>query len=44
MPESYPEYPRHDQLQAYFENYSKHFGFYNEIKFNHVVDNITHPK
>ncbi|NOZ97674.1 MAG: NAD(P)-binding domain-containing protein [Gammaproteobacteria bacterium] len=41
MPESYPEYPRHDQLQAYFENYSKHFGFYNEIKFNHVVDNIT---
>ena len=41
MPESYPEYPRHDQLQAYFENYSKHFGFYNEIKFNHIVDNIT---
>lgn len=41
MPAHYPDYPRHDQLQEYFENYSKHFGVYDRIKFNHTVDKVT---
>lgn len=41
MPAHYPDYPRHDQLQEYFENYSKHFGIYNRIKFNHTIDKVT---
>lgn len=41
MPENYPDYPRHDHLQAYFENYSKHFGVYENIKFHHNVDHVT---
>lgn len=41
MPDNYPDYPRHDQLQQYFENYSKHFGVYDKIKFHHTVDHIT---
>lgn len=41
MPESYPDYPRHDHLQQYFENYSKHFGVYNNIKFHHCIDHVS---
>ncbi|TGK29427.1 monooxygenase [Leptospira gomenensis] len=41
MPEDYPEYPNHKQLQAYFESYSKHFGVYDKIKFNHTIQKIT---
>lgn len=37
MPASYPEYPRHDQLQAYFESYARHFGVYPRIRFRHTV-------
>lgn len=40
MPESYPEYPRHDQLQAYFESYVKHFGVYERIRFRHTVEHV----
>ena len=40
MPDSYPDYPRHDQLQRYFENYSKHFKVYDQIKFNHTIDHV----
>ena len=40
MPDDYPDYPRHDHLQQYFENYSKHFGVYNQIKFQHTIDHI----
>ena len=40
MPDHYPDYPRHDQLQQYFENYSKHFNVYDQIKFGHTVDHV----
>ena len=26
MPDSYPDYPNHLQLQVYFEDYARHFG------------------
>ncbi len=37
MPPEYPEYPRHDQIQAYFESYARHFGVLPEIRFKHRV-------
>ncbi|TGK19410.1 monooxygenase [Leptospira fluminis] len=41
MPEEYPDYPNHKQLQAYFESYAKHFGVYNKIRFNHSIKKIS---
>lgn len=41
MPTDYPDYPRHDHLQQYFENYAKHFQIYDHIKFHHTVDHVT---
>ncbi len=38
MPEDYPDYPSHTQLQAYFENYAKHFDVYEHIKFGVSVE------
>lgn len=40
MPADYPDYPNHRQLQAYFEAYSKHFGVYPKIRFNHTVSSV----
>ena len=37
MPEDYPDYPNHKQLQAYFESYAKHFGVYDRTRFNTSV-------
>ncbi|MDB5769285.1 MAG: FAD-binding protein [Collimonas fungivorans] len=37
MPDDYPDYPNHRQLQAYFESYAKHFGVYDRIRFNHTI-------
>jgi len=41
MPDDYPDYPSHKQLQAYFESYARHFGVYERIRFSHVVQKIT---
>ncbi|MAL98170.1 MAG: monooxygenase [Alteromonadaceae bacterium] len=41
MPDDYPEYPNHKQLQAYFENYARHFGVINKIRFDTTVDEAT---
>lgn len=41
MPDDYPDYPNHIQLQAYFESYAKHFGVYEKIKFEHSVEKVT---
>lgn len=41
MPEDYPDYPRHDRLQAYFESYARHFGVYEHIRFGHRVETAT---
>jgi hypothetical protein len=41
MPDDYPEYPNHRQLQAYFEAYARHFGVYEHIRFNHTVQHVA---
>src|SRR4028118_819057 len=33
MPKSYPDFPRHDQIAAYFDDYVDHFGFRDSIQF-----------
>jgi hypothetical protein len=38
MPESYPDFPRHDQIAAYFESYVDHFGFRDRILFETGVE------
>lgn len=38
MPASYPDFPRHDQIAAYFEDYVDHFGFRDAIRFETKVD------
>src|ERR1700726_2904992 len=40
MPDEYPDYPSHRQLQAYFESYARIFGGYERIRFKHVVQKI----
>lgn len=37
MPASYPDYPSHRQVQAYFEDYARHFGVLGEVRFHHTV-------
>jgi hypothetical protein len=41
MPDDYPDYPSHRQLQAYFESYAKAFGVYEHIRFKHTVTQVT---
>jgi cation diffusion facilitator CzcD-associated flavoprotein CzcO len=41
MPDSYPDYPNHIQLQAYFESYAKHFGVYETIVFESTVRHVS---
>jgi Flavin-binding monooxygenase-like len=41
MPASYPDYPNHRQVQAYFDSYARHFGIYPLIKFEHQVEHVT---
>ncbi|HEX2087888.1 MAG TPA: NAD(P)-binding domain-containing protein [Solirubrobacteraceae bacterium] len=33
MPKSYPDFPRHDQIARYFDDYVEHFGFRDRIRF-----------
>jgi dimethylaniline monooxygenase (N-oxide forming) len=33
MPESYPDFPHHTQIAAYFDDYVEHFGFRDRITF-----------
>lgn len=37
MPAEYPDYPKHNQIQAYFESYAAHFGVMPHIRFKHEV-------
>ena len=41
MPDHYPDYPNHIQLQQYFEGYAKHFSIYSKIRFDHSVNKVT---
>jgi thioredoxin reductase len=38
MPESYPDFPHHTQIAAYFEDYVEHFGFRDKITFQTGVE------
>ncbi|MDQ3741937.1 MAG: NAD(P)-binding domain-containing protein [Actinomycetota bacterium] len=38
MPLSYPDFPRHDQIAAYFDSYVDHFGFRDRIRFEDGVE------
>ena len=38
MPESYPDFPHHTQIAAYFEEYVDHFGFRPSIAFETGVE------
>jgi dimethylaniline monooxygenase (N-oxide forming) len=38
MPREYPDYPRHDQIAAYFDSYVDHFGFRDRIRFQTLVE------
>ena len=41
MPESYPDYPRHDQIAAYFDDYVDHFGIRDRIRFETKVEHAA---
>ncbi len=38
MPVSYPDFPRHDQIARYFDDYVEHFGLRERITFNTGVE------
>jgi cation diffusion facilitator CzcD-associated flavoprotein CzcO len=40
MPDSYPDFPRHDQIADYFDAYVDHFGFRDRIRFQTGVDHV----
>jgi dimethylaniline monooxygenase (N-oxide forming) len=40
MPESYPDYPHHTQIAAYFDDYVDHFGFRDRISFRTEVTDV----
>jgi dimethylaniline monooxygenase (N-oxide forming) len=37
MPRSYPDFPHHTQIAAYFDSYVDHFGFRDRIRFETAV-------
>lgn len=40
MPKDYPDFPRHDHIAAYFDDYVDHFGFGDRIKFGVGVEHV----
>ncbi len=40
MPKSYPDFPRHDHIAAYFDDYVDHFGFRDDIHFGVGVEHV----
>ena len=40
MPKSYPDFPRHDHIARYFDDYVDHFGFRDQIKFGVGVEHV----
>lgn len=41
MPHSYPDFPHHSQIIAYFESYAQHFGLPQRIQFRTRVEKVT---
>jgi hypothetical protein len=40
MPPSYPDFPRHDQIARYFDDYVEHFGLRERIAFQAAVEHV----
>lgn len=40
MPETYPDYPSHEEVLAYFRSYTRHFNLYPYIRFNTRVAHV----
>jgi dimethylaniline monooxygenase (N-oxide forming) len=40
MPASYPDYPHHSQIAAYFDDFVDHFGFREDIRFRTEVTRV----
>jgi cation diffusion facilitator CzcD-associated flavoprotein CzcO len=40
MPETYPDFPRHDHIARYFDDYVDHFGFRDKIRFETGVEHV----
>lgn len=40
MPADYPDYPSHRQLLTYFQDYARHFGVTDYIRFNTSVEKV----
>src|SRR5882757_9653276 len=38
MPRSYPDFPHHTQIAAYFDDYVDHFGFRDAIRFETAIE------
>jgi dimethylaniline monooxygenase (N-oxide forming) len=41
MPSHYPDYPNHEQIAAYFDDYVDHFGFREHIRFGTEVTHVA---
>jgi dimethylaniline monooxygenase (N-oxide forming) len=41
MPKSYPDFPHHTQIAAYFDAYVDHFGFRDRIRFATGVEHVA---
>lgn len=41
MPKSYPDFPHHSHIAAYFDAYVDHFGFRDRIRFSTGVERVT---
>ena len=41
MPRDYPDFPRHELIAAYFEDYVDHFGFRQKILFRTSVEHVA---
>ncbi len=44
MPESYPDFPHHTQIAAYFDDYVDHFGFRDRITFETGVEHAARER
>src|SRR5215475_5966523 len=42
MPESYPDYPGHAELKAYFQSYARHFGVERVLRLGTEVSSARH--
>src|SRR5215470_14751494 len=42
MPESYPDYPGHAELKAYFQSYARHFGVDRVLRLGTEVSSARH--